>query len=144
MSDLASCQHVFDFLHACLRAPEHRSSPHDDRVLLRVIGSLLRGNFEDGRHCLFVCADHITHLLGDVLRDEDDTDVFAADQLLQELADLFCLSLVVDDQEVGLVFFGALTNTDEQHPRDDGCVGDHCHFEGLGGILFGLHLLIIN
>jgi hypothetical protein len=58
----------------------------------------------------------MSNVVGNVLVDQNDSDIIPRDQALEGLFDLLDFRVLVDDQKVG-VFGGAVANPSQNEPR---------------------------
>ena len=94
---------MLELVHTSVRAPKNTCCANDDGVFLRVVWRFFARNFEDCWDDSIMLNDDLSHALGDVLRNEHHSDVFASQQLSKLFFDLAITDFLVDDHEVSLV-----------------------------------------
>jgi len=74
----------------------------ENGVLVGVVGTVFGGDLQDGRDGGSVRVKHIPDLLGYILRDENDVNVWPFDERLETLFDVGEGRVLVHNHEVGI------------------------------------------
>lgn len=77
----------------------------------------LGGNFEDGGDGFVVVLEHVSDVVGNVLIDENDTDIFPRGELLEGGFDELLFSVLVDNEKVR-AFGRAMSDSGQQEASD--------------------------
>lgn len=93
---------------------EHALSTTEDGVLASIIGVVLRGDLEHGRHGHDVAVDGVPDELRHILVDQDDVDVIALDEAPEAFFDFADWCVFVDDHEVWVSVFVDFTDSAQQ------------------------------
>jgi len=81
-------------------AAEKHIDPVHDVILFRIVRVFLGRDFQHGRDGSVIVLEDVPDVVGDVLIDQDDSDVVARREVLERLLDLLQFGILLDDQEI--------------------------------------------
>ena len=92
-------------------APEDACGSYNNCVFLWLVWGVFARDFKDCRHDLIVFNDDVSYAFGDILRNEDNSDVLASKHTSELFLDLCVGDFFVDNEEVLFAFEVALTHS---------------------------------
>ena len=96
-----------------LSTEEHIHSLHDV-ILLWIVRVLFAGNFQYSRDGLVVIFQYMSNVIGNVLRNQNDSDIIPLRKCLEGILHLHELRVGLDDKKVGGVGRSVANSSEEE------------------------------